>query len=104
MEIFRGGHIVKRKVGISSKYLQQKYGDKKALEIAAKIGADAVDFALDIKNDYRRKDSIYSKDEEAIISYYKELKEYADNLGLIISQTHGRHSGFKNIKEEDEGY
>lgn len=93
---------MERKVGISTKYLQEKYGDKKALEIAAKIGADAVDFSLDIKNDYRNKDSIYSEDEEAVISYYKDLKEYADNLGLIISQTHGRHSGFKNIKEEDD--
>lgn len=102
MVIFTGGHTVERKVGISTKYLQEKYGDKKALEIAAKIGADAVDFSLDIKNDYRNKDSIYSEDEEAVISYYKDLKEYADNLGLIISQTHGRHSGFKNIKEEDD--
>jgi len=93
---------VKRKVGISSKYLQEKYGDKRALEIVATIGADAVDFSLDITNDYRNKGSIYSKGEEAVISYYKELKEYADNLGLIISQTHGRHSGFKNIKEEDD--
>lgn len=102
MVIFTGGHTVERKVGISTKYLQEKYGDKKALEIAAKIGADAVDFSLDIKNDYRNKDSIYSEDEEAVISYYKDLKEYADNVGLIISQTHGRHSGFKNIKEEDD--
>lgn len=34
-----------RKIGISIGILQEIYGDRKALEIAAHIGADSVDFA-----------------------------------------------------------
>lgn len=90
-----------RKVGLSIVRLQNVYGDKRALEIAKEIGADAVDFNLDSK-DYRNPDCIYSKGDEAVIEYYRELKAYADELGLIISQTHGKLPGFINVKEEDD--
>ena len=57
----------KRKVSISIGHLQFLYGDHKALEIAAEIGADAVDFDLsDTTRDYRNADSIYSKSDEEI--------------------------------------
>lgn len=90
-----------RKVGLSIVRLQNVYGDRRALEIAKEIGADAVDFNLDNK-DYRNPDCIYSKGDEAVIEYYKGLKAYADELGLIISQTHGKLPGFINNKEEDD--
>ena len=63
-----------------------------------------MDFTLeyDTVNDYRNKDSIYSKGDEAVYEYYSKLKEYADSLGLVIGQTHGKMPGFRNIKEEDE--
>ncbi|MBQ8803295.1 MAG: sugar phosphate isomerase/epimerase [Tyzzerella sp.] len=90
-----------RKVGLSIVRLQNVYGDRRALEIAKEIGADAVDFNLDNK-DYRNPDCIYSKGDEAVIEYYKGLKAYADELGLMISQTHGKLPGFINNKEEDD--
>lgn len=92
---------MERKVGLSIVRLQNVYGDRRALEIAKQIGADAVDFSLDSK-DYRNSDCIYSKGDDAVIEYYKELKVYADELGLIISQTHGKLPGFINNKEEDD--
>lgn len=92
---------MERKVGISIVRLQNVYGDKRALEIAKEIGADAVDFSLDSK-DYRNTDCIYSKGDAAVIEYYKGLKAYADELGIIISQTHGKLPGFINNKEEDD--
>lgn len=91
---------MERKVGISIVRLQKTYGDKKALEIAKEIGADAVDFNLD-SMDYRNPDCLYSKGDEAVAAYYGELKAYADELGLVISQTHGKLQGFINNKEED---
>ena len=92
---------MKRKVGLSIVRLQNVYGDKRALEIAKEIGADAVDFNLD-NQDYRRDTSIYSQGDAAVSEYYKELGAYANELGLIISQTHGKLPGFINQKEEDD--
>ena len=80
---------VKKLIGISTFTLQSLYGDIKALEIAKEIGADAVDFSLD-NYSVLNKDSIYSKSEDEIISHFNAVKEKADELGLIISQTHGR--------------
>lgn len=90
-------------VGISIHALQKRFGDIKALEIASKIGADAVDFALeDEDNDYRNAESIYSKGKDAVIEHYSKVKERADSIGIKINQTHGKMPGFRNIKSEDE--
>ena len=89
-----------RKVGISIAILQLKYGDEEALRIAKRIGADAVDFNL-CDNDRKNPNDIYSKDDDAILEYYRHLKQVADEIGLEICQTHGRLQGFKDIPEED---
>ena len=97
------GVIMKKMVGISTFSLQEKYGDRRALEIVKEIGADSADFTLEFGvNDYRNKDSVYSKGDEAVREYYSGLKEYADKLGIIIGQTHGKLPGFRNIKAEDD--
>lgn len=80
-----------RKVSIAIGDFQRKFGDKRALEIAHEIGADAVDFSLtESKYDYRKPESIYSKSEEEIRAYFTGLYEYAKELGIEIGQTHGR--------------
>ena len=98
-----GGAKLIKPVGLSVGDLQRKYGDIKALEIAANAGADSVDFDLcaDI-NDYGNKDSLYSKGFEATAEYYTAVKKRADELGIIIGQTHGKMSGFVNKKAEDD--
>ena len=92
---------MKKKIGLSTFGLQKMYGDKRALEIAKKAGADAVDFNT-LNNDYRDKSSVYSKTDEEIKEYFSQIKDYADLLGIEIHQTHGRITGFRNDKEEDE--
>lgn len=94
-----GGAKLIKLVGLSVGDLQRKYGDIKALEIAANAGADSVDLDLctDI-NDYRNKDSLYSKGFEATAEYYTAVKKRADELGIIIGQTHGKIKGFVNNK------
>ncbi len=87
-----------KKIGISIFTLQHLYGDKRALEIAKEIGADAVDFDL-ICNDFAKPENIYSKGDLAVEAYYADIKAYADSLGLIISQTHGRINGFRGDEE-----
>lgn len=92
-----------KKIGISIGGLQGRFGDREALAIAKRIGADAVDFSLDKKgDDYRIAGSVYSKSDEEIAAYFRELGEYARELGLVISQTHGKITGFRDIREEDD--
>ena len=92
-----------RLVGISIGGLQKKYGDLKALEIAKEIGADAVDFNTSNTPwwDYQVPESVYAKSDEEIIAYFTALKHRADELGLIISQTHGRLRGFRRNEDEN---
>ncbi len=97
---------MRRLVGLSTNVYQEEFGDKKALEIAAKIGADAVDFGLHWfgigRYDIRNPESVYAKGDAAVIAHFDALKKHADSLGIFISQTHGRGEGFQNIKEEDD--
>ena len=94
---------MKRLVGISICSLQEKYGDRRAIEIVSEIGADSADFSLEFdRNDYRNEECVYAKGDEAVREYYSGLKEYADSLGIIIGQTHGKLPGIKNIKDEDD--
>jgi len=94
---------MKRKVSISTGFLQNTYGDLEAIEIAKKVGADAIDFdTCGARWDYRNANSIYSKSDDEFVDYFTKLKKRADELGLEIGQTHGRITGFYNIKEEDD--
>ena len=94
---------MKHKVSISIGELQSQFGDRKALELAKEMGADAVDFNTCGGDwDYRNPKSIYSKSDDEIISYYTDLKKYADSIGLEIGQTHGQIKGFVGKKEDDD--
>ncbi len=86
-------------IGISIGALQRKYGDRRALELARECGADAVDFSL--KAEPYTKGSIYAKGDEAVAAYYKDLGDYAQQLGLSVSQTHGRLRSFIGDAEAD---
>ncbi len=95
-----------KKIGISIGALQRIYGDKGALEKAAEIGADCVDFATHYFDkriwDYREPTSIFAQGDEAVVQYCTELRKYAESLGIWINQTHGRGEGFVNNKEDDD--
>ena len=92
------------RISISIGSLQNRYGDMEALRIAKEMGADGVDFGLDLgrRFDYRYYESIYSRSEEEFVAYFKGLRQYADSIGLKICMTHGRIEGFKNKKQEDD--
>ena len=90
---------MERKVSFSTGNLQKNYSELQVLEIAKRVGADAID--LDICNkkryDYRRADSIYSKSREEFEAHFEAIGKRAKELGIEICQTHGRISGFRNI-------
>ena len=73
-----------KKIGLSIGALQTKYGDKRALEICAESGFDSVDFNM------RKFDKNVDISDNEVIEFFSEIKEKADSLGLVISQTHGR--------------
>ncbi len=89
---------MKRRIGISTFGLQDRFGDRRAIEIAKEVGADAVDFSLH-KGDYKNPESVYSRSEDEITSYFTDLKGYADSLGIEICQTHGRLKGYRLDEE-----
>ncbi len=95
-----------KRIGISIGILQEIYGDRGALEIAARIGADSVDFATHRFDkrvwDYREPTSIYAQGDEAVVEHFTSLRKYAESLGLVIGQTHGRGVGFLGNKEADD--
>ena len=92
---------MKRKVSICIERFQQLYGDRRALEIAKEIGADAVDFNL-LCNSYKKEGNIYSKSDDEIVAYFSGLREFADSLGVEIGQTHGRIEGFTGVADHDD--
>lgn len=80
----------KRLVGISIGAIQRAYGDREALRLAREFGADAVDFGLDGGYNIAIDGNLYTKSDEEIREYFESLGAYAKEIGLVISQTHGR--------------
>lgn len=88
------------KVGFSIGGLQRKYDLYTALDIAKEVGADAVDVDLWFQ-DYRNPESLYSRSDEEIYDFCSKVRKKARQLGLEISQTHGRLRGFATNAEEN---
>lgn len=96
---------MKRKVSFATGALQNRYGHKEAIKIAADIGTDAIDFDLSMNCfSTGRKDSIYTKSDDEIITYFTELGNYAKSLGIEIGQTHGRITGTYPPGPDSEKY
>ena len=94
---------MKRKVSLAIGHFQNKYGDYEALDIAKRLGLDAVDFeTVGGRWDYRNPKSVYSRTDEEIAGYFTNLRRHADELGIEIGQTHGRITGFRDDPEEDD--
>lgn len=94
---------MKRKVSFSTGNLDKGYDAFAVLDIAKRVGADAVDMDLcnEKRFDYRRPDSIYSKSPEEFRAHFEAIKRHADKIGVEICQTHGRISGYRNDPAED---
>ncbi len=90
-----------KKVGFSLNELRRVYGDFKALEIAKSIGADCVDFDLSAR-DYRKEGDKYSLSDTEIFEYFDSVRRHAEELGLFISQTHGRIIGYTRDEAENK--
>ena len=95
-----------RLISISIHSLQEKYGDIEALNIAKKIGADAVDFSTSSRKiyDYRIPGSPYDKTDEELVEYYSAVRRHAESIGLKIAQTHGRMRMYTQDEEDNKAH
>lgn len=86
---------MEKRIGISTCAMQWNFGNKAALEMAARTGAQSVDFDLNVQGvNYLTEGSVYAQGEDAIREYFTEIKNYATSLGLEIYQTHSKCDGF----------
>ena len=76
-----------KKIGISCAGILKRYGIERGLEICKESGFDAVDISLER---YHTGDEIYGGSEDVFMSHFTGIRHKAEELGLEISQTHGR--------------
>ena len=94
---------MERLISISIHSFQDKYGDIEALNIAKRIGADAVDFNTASRKvyDFRIPGSPYDKTDAELIEYYTAVRKHAEAIGMKIAQTHGRMHMYVRDEEEN---
>ena len=89
------------RISLSVIDFQEKYGDKGAIDAAARLGLGIIDF--DLSPHHVDKDGdIYSLGKEAVKEYFASIASYATERGVKIGQTHGRFNGYGNTPERDE--
>lgn len=76
-----------KKISLSSGVVQLTYGDHRALEILAESGFDGVDLNVDCYGRGVLPD-IYSMSDDEFEEYFTSVKAKADEVGIVICQTH----------------
>ena len=89
-----------RKVSICISNFQGQFGDRRALEVAREIGADAVDFGLGGFH-CGKEGNLYTRGEAEIRAYFDGLRRHAAEIGIEIAQTHGRLEGLRDDPVKD---
>ena len=89
------------RISLSILDLQEKYGDKGAIDEAARMGLVNVDFDL-VSHSYVNEGDVYSLGKKTVREYYSDVFEYAKGKGVKIVQTHGRLIGYGITPERDE--
>ena len=90
-----------KKVGLNIGHFCKKFGEKGAIRFAKFIGADCVDFDL-LGYDESIPGNLYTRSDDEIQTHFENLAAYAKEIGVEISQTHGRIKGFVNDPEKDD--
>lgn len=90
-----------KKISLSIGPLLADLGEREALELCAEAGFDGVDFNL---NQYpgRVLPDIVNMPHEEFTAHFRELRSYADALGLAIPQTHSLVDAYMPDREKNE--
>ena len=79
------------KLGISTWYLENRFGYRKAFEMIRDAGFDTLDYNIDDRcatpEDFNATKALQMS-EDQLCSYYTEMYEYILSLGLTVGQTH----------------
>lgn len=76
-----------KKISLSSNTLQFRYGDKGALKLLKDCGFDAVDFNV-CEHGKGVLPNVYEMPHDEFVAYFMDIKDYADEIGIEIAQTH----------------
>ncbi len=77
-----------KKISFSSGMAQLRYGTKEALKIARDAGFDGVDFSLDSFG-WGPQPNIVNMPHDEFVEHFKDIKAYADSIGLELATAHG---------------
>ena len=88
------------RISLSVIDFQEKYGDKGAIDAAAKLGLSIIDFDLSFHHVDKDGD-VYTLGKDAVKEYFTSIAAYATERGIKIGQTHGRFSGYGITPERD---
>ena len=92
------------KLGISTWYLENRFGYRKAFEMIKNAGFDTLDYNIDDRcataEDFFATNA-YRMSEDELYAYYTEMYEYIRSLGLTVGQTHAVFGtpGYMNHRE-----
>lgn len=90
-----------KNISLSVIDFQENYGDRGAVDAAARLGISYIDFDLS-PHSVAKEGDLYALGKEEVLSYYSALASYAKEKGVRVVQTHGRFVGFGNTPEGDE--
>ena len=90
-----------KKISLSILDLQENFGDRRAIEIAVELGLDGIDFDL-LSHSVNNEDDIYRLGADKVREYYSSLRDFAEEKGIKIVQTHGRLIGYGSTPEGNE--
>lgn len=79
------------KISSTTDYLHQRFGLKKAIDILAEAGYDAIDFS-------QFHETFYS--DEYSDKYFSEIRKYAEDKGLYFNQSHAPFSSSFSDEEK----
>lgn len=86
-----------KRIGLTCNAVTKRYGIDRGLEICKESGFDAIDFGL---GGYTLSEGIYTASDDEFESHFAAIKKKADDLELIISQTHGRAGTYRPDDEQ----
>ncbi|MBE6727375.1 MAG: sugar phosphate isomerase/epimerase [Ruminococcaceae bacterium] len=91
-----------KKISTTTGRLQIKYGDLRAVEIAAEAGYDGIDFNVEHYAFLKGEDNILELPEKQFEDYFTAIRKKADECGIKIVQTHNLCGKLYNGNDEHD--
>lgn len=91
-----------KKISISIGMAQRHFGEEQAMRFAAAAGFDGIDLALTAYGETAALPDIYSMDDYELTKYFTRIKNLADDLGLVIAQSHNLSGAYTPDPERNK--